>query len=435
MNISRFNIQNSNYTKFKSNLKEQKSSKTVEKHSTVKKHVLICAGTLLVAGTGIAIYNKSFIKTKHLTTAQKDFFKLCKNSKLENYKSSAQNINSGIFNIDLHSHSNYSDGYASVPNLLEQAASYADKVFAKTGKKFTFALTDHDRVGGVREALKIIKSNPDKYKNLNFIPAVELSFSFISNGKIRAGELLAYFINPDSKEIKILVENLNKNRYEMIDNAINKLGKGFSRNEMENYFINKDGETFAYNLHYRIRNYAQIKNRINKMAKESNENPDLLYRKIMQNYVFSYKRVPKPYVSPEGLENYLKQNNIKTKTEIYDKKIDEICEEFFPKIVDGKIVSNTENSFEKIIETFKNDENVVLAFAHPYFTAQEMTNYKKEFENLIKLSNGKIKMAEIYHQSYPQNIPIDKINEINQYLLKKNLIPLGGRDNHSSNLI
>ena len=435
MNISRFNIQNSNCTKFQSNLKEQKSSKTVEKHSTVKKHVLICAGTLLVAGTGIAIYNKSFIKTKHLTTAQKDFFKLCKNSKSENYKSSAQNINSGIFNIDLHLHSNYSDGYASVPNLLEQAASYADKVFAKTGKKFTFALTDHDRVGGVREALKIIKSNPDKYKNLNFIPAVELSFSFISNGKIKAGELLAYFINPDSKEIKILVENLNKNRYEMIDNAINKLGKGFSRSEMENYFINKDGETFAYNLHYRIRNYAQIKKRINKIAKESNENPDLLYRKIMQNYVFSYKRVPKPYVSPEGLENYLKQNNIKTKTEIYDKKIDEICEEFFPKIVDGKIVSNTENSFEKIIETFKNDENVVLAFAHPYFTAQEMTNYKKEFENLIKLSNGKIKMAEIYHQSYPQNIPIDKINKINQYLLKKNLISLGGRDNHSSNLI
>lgn len=435
MNISRFNIQNSNYTKFKSNLKEQKSSKTVEKHSTVKKHVLICAGALVTAGMGFAIYNKSFIKTKHLTAAQKDFFKLCKNSKLENYKSSAQNINSGIFNIDLHSHSNYSDGYASVPNLLEQAVSYANKVFAKTGKKFTFALTDHDRVGGVREALKIIKSNPEKYKNLNFIPAVELSFSFISNGKIKAGELLAYFINPDSKEIKILVENLNKNRYEMIDNAINKLGKGFSRSEMENYFINKDGETFAYNLHYRIRNYAQIKNRINKMAKESNENPDLLYRKIMQNYVFSYKRVPKPYVSPEGLENYLKQNNIKTKTEIYDKKIDEICEEFFPKIVDGKIVSNTENSFEKIIETFKNDENVVLAFAHPYFTAQEMANYKKEFDSLIKLSNGKIKMAEIYHQSYPQNIPINKINEINQYLLKKNLIPLGGRDNHSSNLI
>mgnify|MGYP001771953719 FL=1 len=64
-----------------------------------------------------------------------------------------------------------------------------------------------------------------------------------------------------------------------------------------------------------------------------------------------------------------------------------------------------------------------------------MANYKKEFDSLIKLSNGKIKMAEIYHQSYPQNIPIDKINEINQYLLKKNLIPLGGRDNHSSNLI
>lgn len=365
---------------------------------------------------------------------KQDFICLCKSVTCENYRATKQNINSGVFSIDLHSHSTHSDGRAYVHNLLDEVADYANHVYQKTGKKFTFALTDHDRVSGVEEALKIIRSNPKKYENINFIPGVEFSFAFNSNGQIRFGEMLAYFVDPSSKEMKILVEELNTNRLKMIEEGIKKLGQGFSKNEMDDYFINRDGETFAYCLHYRLFNYAQIKNRINKIAQERGENAEHLYRKFMQEYVFKKNsRVQKPEVSPQGFDKYLKENNIETQTPMLDENITKICEEFFPKIIDGKIVCKTENSFEKIIDTLKNNDDVVLAFAHPYFTAKHMKDYKKEFLAFLKYANGKILMSENYHQAYPQDI-MDKnrsfIEEINDFLLSQNLIPIGGRDNH-----
>jgi len=83
--------------------------------------------------------------------------------------------------------------------------------------------------------------------------------------------------------------------------------------------------------------------------------------------------VPKSYVAPDGFDKYLQRNGIKTDVPMIDDSINNLCEEFFPKIVDGKVVSDTENSFEKIIDILKDEENVVLGFAHPYFTAKQMT--------------------------------------------------------------
>ena len=94
----------------------------------------------------------------------------------QNYIATKENIENGMFQADLHSHSLHSDGKASVQTILNDAADYADKLNAKTGKKFIFALTDHDKIDGVKEALKIIAENPEKYKNVRFIPAAELSF-------------------------------------------------------------------------------------------------------------------------------------------------------------------------------------------------------------------------------------------------------------------
>lgn len=397
-----------------------------------------------IAGTGIAVvgglialanYNKPRViksaTNNCVNFGAEKFMELCKSSKLEHYVASTKNIQEKIFRNDLHSHSNHSDGWGKVANILNQVAEYADELHSKTGQKFTFALTDHDRVSGVREANAIIKNNPEKFKNINFVPGVELSFSFNSNGQVKTGELLAYFVDPNSKAMQTLVEDLNKNREKMIVNCIDKLGEGFSRSDMDNYFLNHDGETFAYNLHYRLRNYAQIKNRINKMAKIWNDDAGHLYKYFMDGYVFGHGRVPKPFVSPEGFNEYLKRTNVYTETQIIDENIDKICNEFFPKIVNGRVVSDTENSFEKIIDTLKDDDNVILAFAHPYFTAKQMSNYKKEFSELLNFANGKIKLSENYHQAYSSNIPKNEIEEINNFLLGKNLIPIGGRDNHA----
>lgn len=277
----------------------------------------VIIATSLVAGSlaALAVYNyvkkgrvSAMSGSNFIENTPSKFLTACKNAVEYNYCSSSKNIAEGRFTRDLHSHSNHSDGYGKVSDILNQVCAYADELFKKTGKKFTFALTDHDRVSGVKEALDIIKKNPEKYKNVNFIPGVELSFSFISDNKVKSGELLAYFINPEAQSIKTLVEKLNQNRNKMIDNCIQKLGEGFSRQDLEKYFLNKDGETFAYNLHYRLRNYAQIKNRINNIAKEQCCNSGDLYKRLMDGYVFdSGKRVPKPFVSPEGFDDYLKK--------------------------------------------------------------------------------------------------------------------------------
>ena len=51
-------------------------------------------------------------------------------------------------------------------NILNEVCEYADKLFKKTGKKFLYALTDHDTTAGVKEALQIIAAEPEKFKNV-----------------------------------------------------------------------------------------------------------------------------------------------------------------------------------------------------------------------------------------------------------------------------
>ena len=88
------------------------------------------------------------------------------------------------FRISLHNHTTKSDGKMTVQQLLDQAAAYADEV-AEANKHrenvlvqdspFTIAITDHDTVDGCKEAVRIIASNPEKYKNLRVVFGTELS--------------------------------------------------------------------------------------------------------------------------------------------------------------------------------------------------------------------------------------------------------------------
>ena len=78
-----------------------------------------------------------------------------------------KNAINGDFRVSLHTHSNFSDGKATIEEFLESARKYADKV-AKLNKNdglppFTLALTDHDGVKGCQEIIKIIAKNPEKY--------------------------------------------------------------------------------------------------------------------------------------------------------------------------------------------------------------------------------------------------------------------------------
>ena len=103
------------------------------------------------------------------------------NLKRENFVPSVQNIKNGIFLADLHSHSNFSDGKGEVKEILDNVAKYADKLNQINGKKFIYALTDHDGCEGVKKALSLISQNPQKYKNVKFVTASEISYLIKSN--------------------------------------------------------------------------------------------------------------------------------------------------------------------------------------------------------------------------------------------------------------
>lgn len=91
-------------------------------------------------------------------------------------------------NADLHTHSHYSTDSDVSPTQLVKNAK-------KAGIKY-LAITDHDSIGGVKEAIRAGK----KY-GVEVIPGVELHSKF--------GEILAYFIDVKSK---IIIDLCKKNK-------------------------------------------------------------------------------------------------------------------------------------------------------------------------------------------------------------------------------
>ena len=86
--------------------------------------------------------------------------------------------------IDLHTHSNNSDGTFSVKELIDRAH---EKGLA------AIALTDHDTVDGVDEAIEYAAS---KYPDLEVIPGVELS----TEGEGREVHIVGLYIDNHDKE-------------------------------------------------------------------------------------------------------------------------------------------------------------------------------------------------------------------------------------------
>ena len=103
--------------------------------------------------------------------------------------------------FDLHLHSNYSDGSATVKELVDTVVQSGIKIFA---------LTDHDTTAGVNEAEEYV---PDGIK---FVKGVELTCK-IDDIKCH---ILGYGINPESKELKELIELGKKLRRQKLETRV-----------------------------------------------------------------------------------------------------------------------------------------------------------------------------------------------------------------------
>ena len=89
--------------------------------------------------------------------------------------------------FDLHLHSNNSDGSATVKEIVSEVLNKGINIFA---------LTDHDTIAGIQDIEKHVPHN------IKFIRGVELTCKIYD---IKC-HILGYNINPESKELKELIE-------------------------------------------------------------------------------------------------------------------------------------------------------------------------------------------------------------------------------------
>ncbi len=111
----------------------------------------------------------------------------------------------GFFMVDLHTHSNISDGILNPIDLISYAASQNLKAVA---------LTDHDTTDGIEAA-----SRQAKIEGIDFVPGVELTITW-PTGEFH---LLGLGIKKVSARLAEITENLQKDRIERNRHMIEKM--------------------------------------------------------------------------------------------------------------------------------------------------------------------------------------------------------------------
>ncbi len=107
--------------------------------------------------------------------------------------------------VDLHVHTNYSDG------------SFSPEEVVRHAKRLGFsaiAIADHDEVGGVTEAAWFSRSHA-----LEIVPSVELTTAF--NGK--EIHLLGHLVDPNNRELRERLKEFRYHRFKRMQKMIDKL--------------------------------------------------------------------------------------------------------------------------------------------------------------------------------------------------------------------
>lgn len=446
------------------NYKQEKYSKKTE----FSKKELATAATITILGGGIVCAAYLHHKNSYINDLAKDLsrelnkkitrkdlksivsnneiVRLLSNLKEENFIDSVENLKDGTFIADLHSHTNYSDGTISIKEFLDQAANYGNKLNKINGKKFIVALTDHDGVNGTKEALKIIAQEPEKYKNIKFIPGAEVGFVMPSaeeserykryKSLVAMPEILVYGINPFSKKTEKFFNDIYKKRKEQIKIAIQEAKNlhpdiNYSIEEYTQFF-NPQNKFCFLNQHWKIWNYLHTKTQVANLAKEQGENSEKLYSEIAG--------LLRRDITPYSLNQHLiTSKKIKTPQDLDSSISEMLTKKIFPtKVDDINVNTNFEIKYQDIVK-FTKEENSFMAFAHPGFTMQSFleSDIMNKLQFYIKNSKGRLKFIEKFHQAYPigKEIEANELEQYNRLIDELKLIQIGGRDNHSKKFI
>ena len=152
-----------------------------------------------------------------------------------------ENVASGKYAANLHTHTYYSDGKFSVAELLEQGAKYGDERVEKLGKDnpFYLAITDHDTVEGCKEAVNIIRENPEKYKNLRLVLGIEntaiADYSDFIYEPVQV-HMLTLGINPFDKDLNAFLQKKISKNCQNIEKVLNVSNERYAQ-VLNNYGI------------------------------------------------------------------------------------------------------------------------------------------------------------------------------------------------------
>lgn len=392
------------------------------------------------------------------------------------------------FRVNLHNHTNFSDGKMTVEEFLDQARKYADRIAENIPKDnkppFIIAITDHDTMDGCKEALKIISKAPEKYKNLKIVLGSEISVSN-NNPKLLSRplnfELIGYCQNPYEKNLVKILDDIQKNRQQNVQIMLDEIQKHYPDCKFD---IN-EAKTFHSNLRtmrtngvlYLAGDYAKFKLALNEYIKQINKilpkdkeklSAEKLFTQFGENYyyrmdAFGEKNI-KDYFKNHGFKEFLEKNNIFSKenenlienifnTDLTEKEnfIDTIVKKKLPTLYDRK---NYTISPEKI---FEGTNEGFYGFAHPAIIDFASDNISPErqkiciekglapHENLVyeifmSLKNaGKEKFyaSEINYQSYPSNSNPEWISFMKSKIADNknlNLKYTGGIDAHKKSI-
>lgn len=167
--------------------------------------------------------------------------------------------------IDLHIHSNHSDGSESIINILKEASEL---------NLSAISITDHDTLGAYKELKKI---NISDYYSGKLIPGVEIKTTF----KKIPIELLAYNFDIDKFN---LCKCVNQKRKQQIQNLylqnFIKIGKSMGIKSKDNFIINNDKQFAAITYYREICKYPENYKIIPKLL---NDLPENFYRNTSCN--------------------------------------------------------------------------------------------------------------------------------------------------------
>lgn len=132
------------------------------------------------------------------------------------------------FRANFHIHTKTSDGKLTTIEFLEQCKDWANHIFKSKKNSdnlppFSAAITDHDRIAGVKEAIALISEEPDKFKNFKFISGCEFLFNGYKE-PYNAFEAIGLGFNPFAENIQHMMKGFASNNH--ISEAKNILKSG-----------------------------------------------------------------------------------------------------------------------------------------------------------------------------------------------------------------